>query len=97
MEKQALYMDCLRRTVEVYRRGTFDRWEAVAFMATCIDVAMRKVASDEKTSPEVRDAGAVPKLELSEPLNAEDQVLQGLYDEATTFWAAGYGKLKLVR
>ncbi len=62
---------------------------SVALMATCIDVAMRSDPADDKTSPEVRDAAAVPKLELSMPLNAEDQIFQELYNEATTFWAAG--------
>jgi hypothetical protein len=90
-------MDCLRRTLEVYQKGTFNRWETVAFMATCIDVAMRSNPADDKTSPEVRDADAVPKLELSEPLNAEDQMFQELYAEATTFWAEGFGRLRLVK
>lgn len=97
MENQDLFLDCLRRTVDVYRHGTFNRWETVACMATCIDVAMREVPHDEKTSPEVRDAGAVPRLALAEPLNADDQVLQELYDEAVAFWAAGFGKPRLVK
>ena len=97
MRKQDLFLDCLKRTVDVYRHGTFNRWEAVAFMATCIDVHMRQVPADEKTSPEVRDAGAVPPLQLAEPLNADDRVLQELYAEATTFWAEGYGKLRLIK
>jgi hypothetical protein len=90
-------MDCLRKTLEAYRGGTFDRWLTVAFMASCIDVAMRRNPADEKTSPEVRDAGAVPRLELAEPLSADDQVFQELYTEATTFWAAGFGRLRLVK
>jgi hypothetical protein len=97
VEHQDLFLDCLRRTVDVYRHGTFNRWETVACMATCIDVAMREVPADGKTSPEVRDGGAVPRLELAEPLSADDQVLQELYAEATTFWAAGYGILRLMK
>ncbi len=97
MGKQDLYLDCLRRTVEVYRRGTFNRHDSVAIMATCIDIQMRQDPADDKTGPVVRDAGAVARLELAEPLNADDQVLQELYAEASTFWAAGFGKLKLVK
>jgi hypothetical protein len=39
----------------------------------------------------------VPALGLKEPLNADDQVLQELYAEAITFWAEGYGKLRLIK
>lgn len=42
MEKQDLFLDCLRRTVDVYRRGTFNRYETVACLATCIDIHMRQ-------------------------------------------------------
>jgi hypothetical protein len=95
--KQDLYLDCLRRTVEAYRQGTFDRHDSVALMATCIDIQMRQDPADAKTGPEVRDAGAVPRLELAEPLNEDDQVLLELYAEATTFWAVGFGRLKLIK
>lgn len=97
MEKPNLFLDCLRRTVEVYRRGTFNRYDSVAVMATCIDIQMRQDPADDKTGPEVRDAGAVPRLELAEPLSADDRVLQELYAEATTFWAAGFGRLGLIK
>jgi hypothetical protein len=97
MRKHDLFLNCLRRTVDVYQHGTFNRWETVAFMATCIDVHMRTDPADEKTSPEVRDAGAVPGLKLAEPLSADDQILQELYTEAITFWAEGYGRLRLVK
>jgi hypothetical protein len=97
MRKRDLFLGCLRPAVEAYRHGTFNRWEAVACMATCIDIHMRTDPADAKTSPEIRDAGAVPILELREPLSADDQVLQELYAEATTFWAEGYGRLRLVK
>jgi hypothetical protein len=97
VKNRHLFMDCLKRTLEVYQHGTFDRWQTVAFMATCIDVAMRSDPADDKTSPEIRDAAAVPKLELSMPLSAEDQIFQELYNEATTFWAEGFGRLRLVK
>ncbi len=92
-----LFMGCLRPVVEAYRHGTFNRWEAVACLATCIDISMRTDPADAKTSPEIRNAGAVPVLELEEPLSADDRMLQGLYAEAVTFWAEGYGKLRLVK
>jgi hypothetical protein len=66
-------------------------------MATCIDVHMRQLAATQRTNAGVGSPGAVPALELNEPLNADDQVLQELYAEATTFWAAGYGKLRLIK
>ena len=97
MRKQDLFLNCLKGPLDLYRRGTFNRWETVAVMATCIDIAMRQDPADHKTSPDVRDAGAVPRLELAEPLKPDDQVLQELYAEATVFWAAGFGKLKLVK
>jgi hypothetical protein len=97
MEHQDLYLNCLRTTLEVYQHGTLNRWEAVACMATCIDIAMREDPAVAATGPEVRDAGAVPRLELSQPLSADDQILQELYVEATTFWAAGFGRLKLIK
>lgn len=55
MRKHDLFLDCLRRTVDVYLHGTFNRWEAVAFMATCIDVHMRENPATEKeyAGPEV--------------------------------------------
>ena len=96
-KKKDLYLNCLRTTLEAYQHGTFDRWSSVALMATCIDIAMRTNPADDKTSPEIRDAAAVPKLELSEPLSAEDRIFQELYGEATTFWAAGFGRLRLVK
>jgi hypothetical protein len=96
MRKQDLFLDCLRRTVDVYRRGTFNRWEAVAFMATCIDIHVRQFP-DTETDAEDRSPRAVPALELNEPLNADDRDLQELYVEATRFWAAGYGKLRLIK
>ena len=97
MKNQHLFMNCLRRTLEVYQHGTFNRWETVAFMASCIDVAMRKDPADHKTSPEVRDAAAVPQLELPAPLSGDDQILQELYAEATVFWVEGFGRLRLVK
>jgi hypothetical protein len=97
VKHRKLYLDCLRRSVEAHQHGTLNRWEAVACMATCIDIAMRENPAEESTGPEVRDAAAVPALELDQPLNAGDQILQELYLEATTFWAAGYGKLRLVK
>lgn len=97
MRKQDLLLDCLRRTVDVYRHGTFDRWETVAFMATCIDVHMRKDPATEREYAGVRSPEMVPALELNEPLSADDQVLQELHAEATTFWAAGYGRLRLFK
>ena len=53
--------------------------------------------ADDKTSPEVRDAAAVPKLALPEPLSEDDQLLLELYAEAITFWAEGFGRLRLVK
>jgi hypothetical protein len=97
VKKKNLFLNCLRTTLEAYQHGTFDRWSSVALMATCIDIAMRTNPADDKTSPEVRDAAAVPKLELSEPLNVDDRILQELYAEATTFWAEGFGRLRLVK
>jgi hypothetical protein len=97
MRKQDLFLDCLKTTVDVYQHGTLNRWETVAFMATCIDVHMRQDPADARTSPEIRDAGAVPRLEFSEPLKADDRDLLELYAEATRFWAAGYGNLRLIK
>ena len=96
-KKKDLYLNCLRTTLEAYQHGTFDRWSSVALMATCIDIAMRTNPADDKTSPEVRDAAAVPKLVLPEPLSADDQMLLELYGEAITFWADGFGRLRLVK
>jgi hypothetical protein len=97
MRKHDLFLDCLRRTVEVYQHGTFNRWETVAFMATCIDVHMREHPATEKEYAGVRSPEVVPALELKEPLSDDDKVLQELYAEATTFWAAGYGRLRLIK
>ena len=97
MRKQDLFLDCLKRTVDVYRHGTLDRYDTVAFMATCIDVHMRQLPATERANAGVRNPGAVPALELNEPLNADDKVLQELYAEATTFWEAGYGSLRLIK
>ncbi len=97
MRRQDLFLDCLRTTVDVYRRGTFNRWEAVAFMATCIDVHVRQLPATEGADAGVSSPGAVPAIELKEPLSDDDKVLHELYAEATTFWAAGYGKLRLIK
>lgn len=97
MRKHDLFLNCLRSTVDVYRRGTFNRWEAVAFMASCIDVHMRKDPARESEYTGVRSREMVPVLGLKEPLNTDDQVLQELYAEAITFWAEGYGKLRLIK
>jgi hypothetical protein len=97
MRNRDLFMGCLRPVVEAYRHGTFDRWQSVACMASCIDISMRQDPADEKTSPAVRDAGAVPVLDLGEPLSADDQVLQELYAEAVRFWSEGYGRLRLIK
>jgi hypothetical protein len=97
MRKHDLFLNCLRKTVDVYRRGTFDRWQTVAFMATCIDVQMRKDPAREREYTGVRSREMVPALGLKEPLSADDQVLQELYVEATTFWAEGYGRLRLIK
>ncbi len=97
MRKHDLFLNCLRGTVDVYRSGTFNRWETVAFMATCIDVHMRPDPATETAYAGVRSPEVVPALALNEPLNADDKVLQALYAEATTFWAAGYGKLRLIK
>jgi hypothetical protein len=97
MRKHDLFLNCLRTTVDVYRHGTFDRWSTVAFMATCIDVHMRENPATETEYAGVRSLEVVPALELNEPLSADDRVLQELYAEATTFWAAGYGRLKLIK
>jgi hypothetical protein len=97
MRHRKLYLNCLRQTVKAYRHGTFDHWTAVACLATCIDIQMRQDPADARTGPEIRDAGAVPQLGLSEPLKAEDRTLLELYAEATRFWAAGYGILRLMK
>jgi hypothetical protein len=97
MGKQDLFLNCVRSPLDAYRHGTFNRWDTVACMATCIDIAMRTDPADHRTSPEVRDAGAVPRLGLAESLSAEDQVLQELYAEAIRFWAQGYGRLRVVK
>ena len=97
VENDDLFLNCLRRTVDVFQRGTFNRWESVAFMATCIDVHHRQMVEVGKAEAEVRDPAGAPKLGLSEPLNEDDQVLQELYAEAITFWSAGFGKLKLIK
>jgi hypothetical protein len=97
MRKQDLFLNCLKSTLPVYQRGILDRYATVACMATCIDIQMRQDPADATTSPEVRDAGAVPRLELREPLTADDRDLLELYAEATTFWVAGYGSLKLIK
>jgi hypothetical protein len=97
MGKQDLYLNCLKGQLDVYRRGTFNRWETVAVMATCIDFYMRELPETEREKDGVRNAAAVPALALKEPLNADDKVLQELYAEATTFWAAGYGSLRLIK
>jgi hypothetical protein len=97
MRKHHLFLNCLRSTVDVYRHGTFNRWETVAFMATCIDVHMRQDPAKEREYAGVRSLEVVPALELNEPLSVDDQVLQELYAEAATFWAAGYGKLRLIK
>ena len=97
MGKQDLFLNCVRSPLDAYRHGTFNRWQTVACIATCIDIHMRQDPADAKTGPEIRDAGAVPRLELSEPLNADDHDLLELYAEATTFWAAGYGSLRLIK
>jgi hypothetical protein len=36
-------------------------------------------------------------LKLKEPLSEADAILQELYAEAVTFWAEGYGKLRLMK
>ena len=97
MGKHELFLDCLRGTVDVYRRGTFDRWDAVAFMATCIDIQMREDPADAKTGPEVRDAAAFPALDFPEPLSEDDRILQELYPEAIEFWALRYGQPRLMK
>ena len=97
MKNFDLYLNCLRAPVEAYRHGTFNRWETVACMATCIDLQMREDPADAKTSPEIRDGGAVPVLQLKQPQSADDQMLQELYAEAITFWAEGYGRLRLMK
>jgi hypothetical protein len=97
MRKQDLYLNCLKSTLPVYRRGILNRWETVACMASCIDFYMRERPATEREIDGVRNPGAVPALKLKEPLNDDDQVLQELYAEATTFWAAGYGILRLVK
>jgi hypothetical protein len=97
MEDRDLYQDCLRGPVAGYRAGTFDRWLTVACMATCIDIAMRTDPADPNTSPEARDAAAVPALELLEPLSEEDRIVQELYPEAIEFWAQRYGQPRLMK
>jgi hypothetical protein len=97
MGKQDLFLDCLKRTVDVYRLGTLNRYDTVALMATCIDIHMRQLPATGRANTGVRNPGAVPALELNEPLNADDKVLRELYAEATTFWGAGYGSLRLIK
>lgn len=97
MRKQDLYLNCLRTAVDVYRHGTINRWHAVACMASCIDVSMRKDPAREPEYTGPRSREMVPALELKEPLSADDQDLQELYAEATTFWAEGYGRLRLIK
>lgn len=92
MRKQDLFLNCLRGTVDAYRGGVFNRYDTVACMATCIDIHMRQLPATERA-----DAAAIPTLELNQPLNDDDRVLQELYAEATTFWAAGYGRLRLIK
>jgi hypothetical protein len=97
MRNRNLYLNCLRQTAKVYRRGTFDHWTAVACLATCIDIQMRQAPADPKTSPEFRDAAAVPALDLPQPLSKTDQVLQDLYPEAIEFWVLRYGQPRLMK
>ena len=97
MRNRDLYLNCLKGPLDVYRRGTFNRWDTVAIMATCIDFYMRELPETERERDGVRNAGAVPALELKEPLSDDDEVLLELYAEATTFWAAGYGNLRLIK
>ena len=47
MGKQDLYLNCLKGPLDGYRRGTFNRWETVAVMATCIDFYMRELPETE--------------------------------------------------
>ncbi|MFL5402796.1 MAG: hypothetical protein ACJ8BF_08275 [Gemmatimonadales bacterium] len=97
MRNRKLYLNCLRQTAKVYRRGTFDHWTAVACLATCIDIQMREDPADAKTGPEVRDPAAVPALNLLEPLSEDDRILQELYPEAIEFWALRYGQPRLMK
>jgi hypothetical protein len=97
MRHRKLYLNCLRVTAETYRLGTFDRWTTVACMATCIDIQMREDPADAKTGPEIRDAAAVPALDLPEPLSEDDRILQELYPEAIQFWALRYGQPRLMK
>jgi len=92
-----LYLKCLRTTVDVYRHGTLNRWEAVACLATCIDINMRQAAAAWQEGGEAGPAPTVPTLQLPQPLSAEDRQLLELYAEAVAFWTAGYGKLRLIK
>jgi len=96
MAHDDLYLECLRRAVKSWRGGVFDRDGTVAIMAWAIDIHMRQSAPEEQDR-EIRNREAVPTLELNQPLSVDDHALLDLYAEATTFWAAGYGKLKLIK
>ena len=97
MRNRKLYLNCLRQTIKVYLHGTIDHWTAVACLATCIEFQMREDPADPRTSPEFRDAAAVPVLALRQPLSKTDQVLQELYPEAIVFWALRYGRPRLMK
>ena len=96
MADDELFMNNLRNTVDVWRRGVFDRWQAVTVMAWAIDLKVKRLAESAPTG-DVDAPKVAPSLGLEEPLSADDRVLQELYAEATVFWARGMGKLRLMK
>ena len=97
MADDELFMNNLRNTVDVWRRGVFDRWQAVAVMAWAIDLKVKRLTESAPASDAIDAPRVAPSLGLEEPLSADDRVLQELYAEATVFWATGMGKLRLMK
>jgi hypothetical protein len=97
MASDELFLNCLRNPVDAWRHGVLSRYDAVALMATCIDIYMTRPPAPSEAPPESGAPRAIPALLLDEPLSEDDRFLKELYAEATVFWSSGLGKLRLIK
>jgi hypothetical protein len=97
MASNDLFLNCLRNPVNAWRQGALSRYDTVAFMATCIDISMKRPPPAGDAPAEAGAPRAIPVLQLDEPLSEDDQILKELLCEATVFWSSGLGKLRLIK
>jgi hypothetical protein len=95
MASNDLFLNCLRNPVNAWRQGALSRYDTVAFMATCIDISMKRPPAAGDAPAEAGAPRAIPVLQLDEPLSEDDQILKELLCRGDGFLVLGTGEAQV--